>query len=674
MRDISWLTDVRVPCGGLFGANVRGGAYNRHLTYIRCLNIRIMSARLDLVPEDLPCQSCGEVGHWTVDCTHYPNQRSSSSESEDSSSDEDEEQQPDGETGTEAAPPRRRRRAYKTSVDIRRSKFIKGCISRAESFCERYSKSEWEAHISAQAQARATAQIEQDVGARESAPSSATETAAAESNATADQPADDEAAQSGDPSVAAKKKRQRPPFVEPEVFMCFLSPDGKWPDDLPCIDPNRISPDVAWSRSFLEFQQRLGHAVELPPLKSNTRNSDKGLQPLRGTQPQLPARGSNLDGERAALLDVDVDASNAIESEHGTSTVASGSGMAAGTTRRRVKSRLHRVTRPGMTATPIMREGLAHLFGGDDEGLQCQATLLQYIETGVAPTQKIGQEDLDYTGIGELEQPQYRALLEGLIGSIDVFTEDALLPLRGLLCRPGDSEDEEEELEAARRGKAPVMDDAHAPAGVTQPSSGAAQGCPRPQRTRLPTWRAAEGTAAGRSGAPMAPLSAREQRSKSKTVLASLIAPIGGEPHGDVLRLLCVDTTYPVPSHIRGLLPTDEATVTSLLKDPSAAKAIITWTDAEVSRRCMAGKGGTKELLIQIVINGTQRMPATLNKAELEGWLRVRGISFAKNARPMTLIQKVVHHLAALANDNENQITVLNRLKNIISRHKPNPS
>lgn len=54
------------------------------------------------------------------------------------------------------------------------------------------------------------------------------------------------------------------------------------------------------------------------------RNSDKGLQPLRGTRPLLPARRSNLDAERAALLDVDVDASNAAESETGTSTVAAG--------------------------------------------------------------------------------------------------------------------------------------------------------------------------------------------------------------------------------------------------------------------------------------------------------------------------------------------------------------
>lgn len=153
-----------------------------------------------------------------------------------------------------------------------------------------------------------------------------------------------------------------------------------------------------------------------------------------------------------------------------------------------------------------------------------------------------------------------------------------------------------------------------------------------------------------------------------------VLCPTGGEPDGEVLRLLCVDTTYPVPSYIRGLLPSDEATVTSVLKDPSAAKAIISWTDAEVSRRCMAGRGATKTLLIQIVINGTQRLPATVSKADLEGWLRVRGISFTKNSRPMTLTQKVVHHLAALADDNENQTTVLNRLKNIISRHKKNPS
>lgn len=286
-------------------------------------------------------------------------------------------------------------------MDIRRSKFIKGCTSKAASFCERYSKSEWEAQTLAQAQARATAQTTQDVGASESAPSGATETIAAESNATADQSADEEASQSSGFSGAAKKKRQRPPFVEPEVFMLFLSPDGKvdytcsagmeekgsvltrqrdlliaamqlkarekqilasndrraelkasqksaasahalkssaklppskalraaartafvehvqpvkgdlkfcsldahwrsciiadgrprcaaaakgcecqdaraslqWPGDLPCIDPNRISPDVAWCRSFLEFQQRLGHTVELPLPKSNARCS-----------------------------------------------------------------------------------------------------------------------------------------------------------------------------------------------------------------------------------------------------------------------------------------------------------------------------------------------------------------------------------------------------------------
>lgn len=35
----------------------------------------------------------------------------------------------------------------------------------------------------------------------------------------------------------------------------------KWPNDLACIDPNRISPDVAWSKKFLEYQQSLGHAV-----------------------------------------------------------------------------------------------------------------------------------------------------------------------------------------------------------------------------------------------------------------------------------------------------------------------------------------------------------------------------------------------------------------------------
>lgn len=56
----------------------------------------------------------------------------------------------------------------------------------------------------------------------------------------------------------------------------------------------------------------------------------------------------------------------------------------------------------------------------------------------MAPIKKIGEDDLDYIGICELQQPQYHELLDGLIGSTDVFTKDALVPLRSLkLRRPG---------------------------------------------------------------------------------------------------------------------------------------------------------------------------------------------------------------------------------------------
>lgn len=74
-----------------------------------------------------------------------------------------------------------------------------------------------------------------------------------------------------------------------------------------------------------------------------------------------------------------------------------------------------------------------------------------------------------------------------------------------------------------------------------------------------------------------------------------------------------------------------------------------------------------------MIINGTQWLPATLTKAELEGWLRVRGISFNKNALPRSLEQKVIRHLNDVVDDKDNKTTIMNCLKNNISRHKPTP-
>lgn len=47
--------------------------------------------------------------------------------------------------------------------------------------------------------------------------------------------------------------------------LCSLAREAHdWPDDLQCIDPARVTPDVAWNKSFLLWQQSLGHDVTLP--------------------------------------------------------------------------------------------------------------------------------------------------------------------------------------------------------------------------------------------------------------------------------------------------------------------------------------------------------------------------------------------------------------------------
>ncbi len=63
--------------------------------------------------------------------------------------------------------------------------------------------------------------------------------------------------------------------------------------------------------------------------------------------------------------------------------------------------------------------------------------------------------------------------------------------------------------------------------GAPRPQDGTAQGSLRSQRKRLPTWRAAEGAAAGRRGAPMGQSSAGGQQCASNIALASLVAPTG---------------------------------------------------------------------------------------------------------------------------------------------------
>ena len=37
-----------------------------------------------------------------------------------------------------------------------------------------------------------------------------------------------------------------------------------WPDDLACVDPNRVDPDGSWKKRFLQFLKDKGHDVEIP--------------------------------------------------------------------------------------------------------------------------------------------------------------------------------------------------------------------------------------------------------------------------------------------------------------------------------------------------------------------------------------------------------------------------
>lgn len=134
------------------------------------------------------------------------------------------------------------------------------------------------------------------------------------------------------------------------------------------------------------------------------------------------------------------------------------------------------------------------------------------------------------------------------------------------------------------------------------------------------------------------------------------------------MRLQALDPTYPIFPSILQMLPKDSTTMHKVLRDTSAAQAIMYLGDAELAHRSMAGSSiPARELHVKVLCGGIEKSAGTLSSADAEKWLKLRKVQLQQRTNAETLVRKIIHRLA---NPNTEEIeNSKKRLQNIVDRY-----
>ena len=134
------------------------------------------------------------------------------------------------------------------------------------------------------------------------------------------------------------------------------------------------------------------------------------------------------------------------------------------------------------------------------------------------------------------------------------------------------------------------------------------------------------------------------------------------------LWLQALDTTYPIFPSILQMLPKDSTIMHNVLRDTSAAQAIMYLGDAELAHRSMAGSSiPARELHVKVLCGGIEKSAGTLSPADAEKWLKLRKVQLQKKTNATTLLRKIIHRLV---NPNTEEIeNAKRRLQNIVNRY-----